>query len=275
MKGLARKNAKIHATAIVSEEAILGEGVEIGPYTLVGPRVRIGPGTRVLNNVVIDGRTQIGERCVIHTGACIGTPPQDKRYKEEYDTGLRIGDDNVIREYVTINVGTHPGSETLIGSRNLFMIGSHVAHDCTLGNDIVIANTVALSGHVTVEDWVVIGGLAAIHQFVRVGKYAMIGGLSRVVMDIPPFSLCNGQPARFYSANLVGLRRTGFSSKEISALKAALRTLFGSGLRLSSAAQKIAEEYAADPQVQYVLSFIKDSKRGITRASRGENSSED
>lgn len=257
--------ARIHPTAIVDEASQIADNVEIGPYTIIGPHVKIGNGTKIANHVVIDGYTEIGNNCKIFSGACLGTAPQDKKYN-----GIRsyliIGNDNMIREYVTMNVGSKDGSKTIVGDRNFIMIGVHVAHDCQLGNDITLVNSVGLSGHVTVEDQAVVGGLTGVHQFVRIGKLSMIGGVSKVNTDIPPFSICDGNPVKFYGLNSVGLKRAGYSSKDALQLKKALKILFASGLKFSTAIPRIKEEFNRNPDIDHLLEFVSKSERGIPRS---------
>ena len=259
-----KSKPRIHPTAVVSKEAELGHGVEIGPYSIVGPQVRIGSQTRIASHVVLEGQTHLGERCRLFPGACIGFPAQT-RASEIVRSTVIIGNDNLFREYVTVNAGMKDGSKTIIGDRNTFMINSHVAHDCVRGSDIVIANAVALAGHVCVEDAAVIGGLAGVHQFVRIGKLAMVGGLSKVVMDVAPFSIHDGQPAKFCGINAVGLRRGGFSSARMLPIKSALKTLFGSRINFERAIPKVQKEFKNNPDVYYLLEFIKNSKRGVAR----------
>ena len=250
--------------ALVSKEAELGEGVEIGPYTIIGPQVRIGDHTRIASHVVLEGQTHIGERCRLFTGVCIGSPAQTRKSDPVRSTVV-IGDDNLFREYVTVNAGMKDGGKTRIGDRNTFMINSHVAHDCVLGNDIVIANAVALAGHVEVEDAAVIGGLVGVHQFVRIGKLAMIGGLSKVVMDAAPFSINDGNPSKFCGINAVGLRRNGISSSQMMQIKAALKILFGARINFEQAVPKVEKQFKGNADVHYLLDFIKRSKRGVAR----------
>ncbi|HTL71164.1 MAG TPA: acyl-ACP--UDP-N-acetylglucosamine O-acyltransferase [Candidatus Eisenbacteria bacterium] len=256
----------VHETAVVSAGARLGDGVEIGPYAIVGPEARIGRGTRLSAHVVVEGRTTIGERCVVYPGACLGTPPQDKKWKP-CDSRVEIGDDNVIRECVTVHLGSKPGSVTRLGNGNFLMVGSHVGHDSVLGNNVTMANSVALGGFVQVDDGAVIGGLAGVHQFCRIGKLAMVGGLSKVVADVPPYSVCDGNPARFYGVNAVGLKRSGFSSKDLAEVKKALTLLFASGLNLQNALKRVGEECSRSPELETILSFVRGSKRGIVRVS--------
>ena len=256
----------IHPTAVVSKEAELGPGVEIAAYAVIGPQVKIGSGTRVGSHAVIEGQTQIGERCEIFVGACIGMPAQ-ARNLERVNSSVILGDENVLREYVTVNASMKEGGRTVLGRRNLLMIGSHVAHDCVLGDDITLANSVALAGHVTVEDRVMIGGLVGVHQFVRIGKLAMVGGLSKVVMDLAPFSMNDGHPARFCGLNAVGLRRAGIKTESMTRIKAALKILLGDGHNLERAVPLVEKRFGGDPQVRYLLSFIGNSKRGVARAT--------
>jgi len=260
---------KIHSTAIVDKKAKLADNVEVGPYTIIGPDVEIQDSTSVGAHVVIEGRTTIGERCRIFTGAVVGSIPQDLKYKGA-KSYLKIGNNNIIREYVTMNPGTDEGGVTSIGEENLFMAYSHVAHDCKIGDGCVIANSGTLAGYVTLEDKVVLGGLAAIHQFVRVGKVAIIGGCSKVVQDIPPFSTCDGHPARIYGLNPIGLKRLGIPRESQVALNKSFKILFYSGLSFKNAVDKVREEFGNSSEVNYLLDFIKNSKRGICRGKDGE-----
>jgi len=255
---------KIHPTAVIDKKAKLADDIEVGPYTIIGPDVEIGRATKLSSHVVIEGNTCIGDKCNIFTGACVGSIPQDLKYKGARSI-LKIGCDNIIREYVTLNPGTDEGGITSIGDKNLFMAYSHVAHDCKIGSGCIIANSGTLAGHVTLEDKVVIGGLAAIHQFTRVGKLAIIGGCSKVVQDIPPFSTCDGHPARVYSLNLVGLKRSDIDKQSQAALKKAFKILFHSGLCLKNAVDKTKQEIGLFREVEYLLDFIKNSKRGVCR----------
>ena len=260
---------KIHSTAIVDKKAKLADNVEVGPYTIIGPDVEIQDSTSVGAHVVIEGRTTIGEGCHIFTGAVVGSIPQDLKYKGA-KSYLKIGNNNIIREYVTMNTGTDEGGVTSIGEENLFMAYSHVAHDCKIGDGCVIANSGTLAGYVTLEDKVVLGGLAAIHQFVRVGQVAIIGGCSKVVQDIPPFSTCDGHPARIYGLNPIGLKRLGIPRESHVALNKSFKILFYSGLSFKNAVDKVREEFGNSSEVNYLLDFIKNSKRGICRGKDGE-----
>jgi len=257
----------IHNTAIVDKKARLADDVKVGPCAIIGPNVEIGKSTEIGAHAVVDGYTTIGEDCRIFTGACIGSPPQDLKYKDE-KSFLKIGNNNTIREYVTMNPGTDEGGVTSVGDGNLLMAYSHVAHDCKIGNGCVIANSGTLAGHVNVEDKVIIGGLAAIHQFVRVGKLSIIGGCSKIVKDIPPFSTCDGHPARVYGLNLIGLKRAGMTKEAIFLLNKAFKILFYSGLSVRNAIDNTRETVESCVEVEYLLDFVKASERGVCRGGK-------
>src|SRR3989339_379819 len=257
----------IHKTAIVAPEAQIPGDVEIGPWTVIGPKVKIGSGVKIGNSCLIDGSTVIGAGCQIFNGAVIGSVPQDLKYKGE-DTKLIIGENNIIREYTTINLGTVEKGLTQVGSNNLIMAYSHIAHDCAVGDNCVLANCATLAGHVTIEDRAVIGGLVAIHQFTRVGKMSIIGGCSKVVQDIPPFSTCDGHPAKVFGLNLVGLRRNEISQEALRALSHAFKILFFLGLNKTSAVEKARQDIPQSPEAAYLIDFIKSSSRGVARANR-------
>ena len=258
---------KIHPTAIVDKKAKLADDIEVGPYAIIGPNAEIAKGAVIGSRVTIEGYTAIGERTRIFTGAVIGSAPQDLKYKGQ-KSFLKIGKNNTIREYVTMNLGTEEGTFTSIGDGNLFMAYSHVAHNCRVGDNCVIANAGTLAGHVTLEDRVVLGGFAGVHQFVRVGRMAIVGGCSKVVQDIPPFSTCDGNPARIYGLNLIGVKRAGMSGKAQAELKKAFRILFHSGLVLKNSIGKVKKEVELIEEVKYLLNFLKSSERGISRGSR-------
>ena len=260
---------KIDKTAVISEGAFLADDVEVGPFTVIGPKVKIGSSVKIANSCLIDGNTTIGAGCKIYSGAVIGSIPQDLKYDGE-DTKLVIGENNIIREYTTINIGTIEMGITKVGSNNLIMAYSHIAHDCTIGDNCVLANAATLAGHVKIEDRAVIGGLVAIHQFTTVGKLSIIGGCSKVVQDIPPFATCDGHPARVYGLNLVGLKRAQAASGTISDLKAAFKYLFFSGLNKANAIEKIQGTLSQSPELTYLLDFIRTSSRGIARAVNTE-----
>jgi UDP-N-acetylglucosamine acyltransferase len=254
---------KIHTTAIVSPHAKIADDVEVGPYSIIGDHVELRRGVKVGAHAVIENWTTIGEQCRIYTGACIGIPPQDLKYKNE-QTFLEIGARNIIREYVTINPGTEKNSKTVIGDDNLIMAYSHIAHDCRVGNGNIFANNATLGGYVHIADKVTLGGLSAIHQFVRVGSYAIIGGCAKAVQDIVPFSMSDGHRARIYGLNRVGLLRAKFSSQEILSLRRAFKILFSMRLSIPSALNEIARSLPADKNITMLVDFIKASKRGIT-----------
>ena len=258
---------KLHPTALISKTAIVGSNVEIGPYSVIGPQVKIGAGTRVMSHVVIDGHTTVGERCVIFPGACLGMPPQDKKFKGEVSF-LQIGNDNTIREYATIHRGSAPGAKTVIGDKNFIMINCHIGHDCRLGDEITMVNGSVLGGHAAVEDGAVMGGYSGVHQYTRVGKLSMLGAFAKATMDVPPFSLCDGYPAQVCGINLVGLRRAGYSSSDLILLKKAIKTLFMSPFTLAHAAQKVKKELRPTREIQHLLEFVSASKRGIKRTAR-------
>jgi len=253
---------KIHPTAIVHPDAVLGEGVEIGPWALVAGTVKIGARTKVGPRVTIEGNTTIGEDNEFFTGAVVGSLTQDKKA----DGGvsyLKIGDRNAIREYVTINPGTLNGTETVIGNDNLLMAYAHVAHDCIIQNNVTLANNATLAGHVIVEDRAIIGGLSGVHQFIRIGELSITGGHSKVVQDIPPFMMVDGHPAHAFGVNTVGLERAGFSKEEKSAIKKAFKIIFKSGLALKNVIKHIQLEIPSSPSIETILSFLEKSERGI------------
>ncbi len=254
--------AHIHPTALIAEGAAIDKDVEIGPYSVIGGGVKIGAGTRVGSFCVVENDVTIGRGCKIFTGACIGTVPQDLKYSGAPSRVL-IGDNNIIREYVTVNLATTEGAATVIGSHNLIMAYSHVAHDCLIGDHCIIANGGTLAGHVTIEDRVVVGGLVAVHQFVRIGTLAIIGGCSKVVTDIPPYSTCDGHPARFYGLNLVGLKRAGVPAESIHELKAAYRIFFQSGLNKKHALEEMKKTLQVSKEIDHLVSFIASSSRGL------------
>ncbi len=256
---------EIHPTAIIHPGAEIVEGVKIGPYSVIAEHVRIGDNTVIDSHVVIDGWTEIGKGCRIFPFTSIGTPPQDMTYSGEKTT-VRIGDQNIIREYTTIHRGTKKGGgETVVGSHNYIMAYVHIAHDCHIGSHIIMANAATLGGHITVEDYAVIGGLTGIHQFVRVGMYAMVGACSAVSQDVPPYVSAVGNRAALYGLNMVGLKRQGFSKKQIASIKQAYTILFRSKLTLKEAMATIDEKIGDSEEVRRMVAFINGSKRGICR----------
>jgi len=248
----------IHNTAIIHSNAKIASDVEIGPFVVIGDKVKIDSGTKIKSHAVIEGDTEIGKNNLIFPFATIGLDPQDLKFKGE-DSKLIIGDNNKIREHVTIHRGTEDGGMiTKIGSNNLFMVGVHIAHDCIVGDHIILANNATLAGHVQIENHVVIGGLSAVHQFVRIGKGAMIGGMSGVESDVIPFGLVMGERAFLAGLNLIGLKRNNFSREEIHALRNYFKAVFLENIdeNFSARAKKIAEDFAEFNLVSEVLKFI-------------------
>ena len=256
----------IHSTAVIDDDARIGNDVEIGPYACIGAGVTLGDGCRVGAHAIIEGPTEIGPENDIAPHAVLGRPPQDLGYRGE-PTRLEMGAGNIVREFVTIHRGTPKDRGlTSVGDHNMFMAYSHVGHDCIVGNHVVLANGATLAGHVTVEDRVNIAGLCAIHQFARIGEYAMLGGGTMAPMDIPPYTMASGNHARLFGLNRRGLKRAGLGSEEQQALRSAYRILFKSGLRLEQALAQLQEESALQtPHVRHLIGFIQSSKRGITR----------
>lgn len=261
---------EVHGTAIIGKNVELEEDVYIGPYSVLEGKVTIGRGSRILSNVVIEGVTTIGSNCTIHPFATIGLPPQDTKYKGE-ETSVRIGDGNVIREYISIHRGS-VGAEgvTSIGDNNFLMAYVHVAHDCKLGSRITIANSVGLSGHVEVGDGAVIGGMAGVHQHTRIGAYAMVGGMSRISQDIVPYVIASGFDLKLYGINNVGLKRNGFSEETVNELKKAYKMLFREKLSLQDAIKKVQEELPYSDEIKLLIDFIQKNKRGICRSAGTE-----
>ena len=253
----------IHNSSVIDKEAKIGKNVKIGPFCYIGPKVHIGDNVEIISNVHIEGNTKIGKATKIFPFASIGTLPQDLKYKGEYNS-LEIGENNTIREYVTINPGTEGGGrKTVIGNNCLLMISSHIAHDCNIGNEVVIANNVPLGGHVTIEDSVVIGGNSAIQQFTRIGRLAMIGGMTGVLKDVIPFGLSFGNRNYLRGVNLIGLKRKKYDNKKIIELNAAYKKIFSSK-NLHENLSKINGEYKGNDLVAEVIKFIsKDKKRAI------------
>lgn len=254
----------IHSSAVIHTDAELAQGVEVGPFTTIGPNVRIGKGTVVGPNVVIEAGTIIGGNCKIFHGASLGGEPQIFNFKD-LPASLEIGDGTVIREYVTIHRSGFENGVTRVGNGCLLMAYSHVGHDCEIGNEVVVVNSTALSGHVIVEDKAFISGLVGVHQFVRIGKHAMVGGMARVNQDILPFSTVEGNPARLYSANAIGLKRANFKPDVRAAIKKALNLIGNPELNTKQAVEKIKMEIEMFNEVQYLIDFIENSSRGVTK----------
>ena len=256
---------RIHETALVDRCAEIDSDVEIGPYSIVGAGVKIGKGSRIKSHVMIEGRTTLGEGNVVFQFATVGSVPQDLKYKGE-PSQLVIGNDNTIREFVSLNPGTTGGGMiTRVGDRNLLMMYCHIAHDCVLGNHNIIANGATLGGHVVIEDYVIVGGLAGIHQFTKVGSGAIVGAGSMVSKDVPPYCNATGDRARLHGLNLEGLRRRGVGKEKIEALKKTYRIMFRSKLKTSDAIVKVRQELTGCGEVEQLVTFVQNSQRGICR----------
>jgi UDP-N-acetylglucosamine acyltransferase len=256
----------IHPSVIIDPKAEISEGVEIGPYSVIEKNVLIGEGTKIGPHVVIREGTHIGKRCQIFQFASIGEAPQAVAYRGE-KTSLFIGDQNIIREFATLHRGTvKGGGKTVLGNENFIMAYSHVAHDCQIGNQVVMANGATLAGHILIEDHAIIGGLSAIHQFCRIGAHAIISGLTGVSQDVPPYMMAAGSRAKLFGLNTVGLKRAQFSEQTLRALKKAYRIIFRSSLTLEKAMKTVEEDdIFLIPEVRHLLDFIQHSKRGISR----------
>jgi UDP-N-acetylglucosamine acyltransferase len=254
----------IHPTAIVAPGAVLGDGVSVGPFCTVGPRVTIGAGTRLVSHVVLDGALSLGRNCEVFPFASLGLRTQDKKHDGSM-ARTQIGDDCVIREYVTVNAATYEAGLTRVGDRTLIMAYCHVAHDCDVGNDVVMANAATLAGHVVVEDFAIIGGLTGVHQFVRVGRMSITGGCSKIGQDVPPYTMADGNPLQIHGLNVVGLRRRGIPSEEQNRLKEMFRILYRMDLATNQAVERILETHPFEGVVAEMVSFIRCSDRGITK----------
>lgn len=254
----------IHPTAIVHAGARIGAGCEIGPYCVIGEHVVLGPGCRLHSHVVIDGHTRLGQGNEIFPFVSLGLKTQDLKWKGGL-TRTEIGDHNTFREYVTVHSATGDGEATEVGSHNHILAYCHIAHNVTLGNHVIMSNVATLAGHVQVEDYAVVGGLAAIHQFCRIGKMAIIGGCSKVVQDVPPFMLADGNPAQTRTVNKVGMERNGVSEEAQTALRTAFKILFREGLTISNALERVETELSLLPEVQHLLQFIRSTQRGISK----------
>lgn len=256
---------EIHPTAIVSPKAELGTGVKVGPYAIIGDNVTIGDGTVIGPRAIVDGWTTIGKNNRIYTGAVVGNEPQDLKFRGE-KSYLFIGDDNIIREYATISRGTDGGGgETRIGNGNLFMSYVHIAHDCQIGNHVVVAHGSGVAGHVTVEDRAILSGLVGVHQFCKIGRMAMVGAHTMVTKDVPPFLLVDGNPARVWGINIVGLRRNGVSPEVRAEIKRAYKILYRSNLNVSQAIEQMEQELEASEEIDAFLRFLRSADRGICR----------
>jgi UDP-N-acetylglucosamine acyltransferase len=257
-------STKIHPTAIIDPSAKIGSDVEIGPYTIIGPECVIGDNCRIGPSVAIHRWTELGEGCRIWHGASLGGDPQDLKFKGGR-TKVIIGKNTVIRECATINLSTDEGDITKVGDNCFIMAYSHIAHECTVGNGVIMANSATLAGHVEVEDFAIIGGLTPVHQFARVGCYCMIGGSSAVQKDVLPYTKAFGNPLSMYGLNSIGLSRRGFNQEQRDAIEKAYRLIFRSHLNTSQAVTRIKEELPLTPEIKHILEFVESSKRGITK----------
>jgi UDP-N-acetylglucosamine acyltransferase len=255
---------EIHPTAIVHEKARIGAGCQIGPFCVIGADVVLGENCRLHSHVVIDGHTTLGQDNQIFPFASIGLQTQDLKWKGGL-TRTEIGDGNTFRESVTVNSATGDGEVTRVGSHNHILAYSHIAHNVIMGNHVIMSNVGTLAGHVTVDDYAVVGGLAAIHQFCRIGRMSIIGGCSKVVQDVPPYMMADGNPAQTRTINKVGLERKGVSDDSQTALRQAYRILFREGLTVSNGLKKIEQELEMGEEVRHLVEFIKGSERGISR----------
>lgn len=254
----------IHHTAIVDSSAQIAEDAEIGPFCVIGPEVIIGTGTILTNHVTVAGPTKIGEGNRFYPYCSIGQRTQDLKYVGE-PTYLEIGNHNSFREFCTVNRGTAPGTKTTVGNHGNFLAYSHIAHDCTVGDHVIFSNNGTLAGHVIVEDHAVIGGLSGVHQFCRIGRHAILGGCTKIVQDVPPFMIADGNPAELRGINQVGMERRGFSAEEVRSLREAYRFLCRSNLNVKQACDAIREQLSSNEHLNHLLGFVEESKRGIVR----------
>ena len=254
----------IHQTAIVHQNAKIGQDCDIGPYAIIGENVKLGDNVSVGSHCVIDGWTTIGSGCKIFPHAVIGMITQDLKYKggKSY---VEIGKNTTIREFVTIHMATAPEGKTIVGDNCLLLAYSHIAHECIIGNGVIMSNGATLAGHVTIQDKVIIGGLSGVHQFCRIGKFAYIGGCSKVTQDVPPYMLGEGDPFKIYGPNTIGLERNNFSEEAKEIIKKAYKILYRSHLNVSQAIEKIKKDLPQTEEIMYIIQFIAESERGIVK----------
>jgi UDP-N-acetylglucosamine acyltransferase len=257
-------SARVHPAAFVDPAARLGDGVVVGPGSVIGPHVTIGEGTRVDAHALVTGWTTIGRGCHLHHGAVVGSAPQDLKY-DGVESYLVVGDHTVFREYATANLATEPGATTRVGSHCLLMAYSHVAHNCQVGDRVIVANAVQMAGYVAIGDWAIVGGGSVVHQFTRIGAHAMIGGGSRIVQDVPPYVKTAGNPPRNGGTNSIGLARRGVPADVRAAIDRAYRIFFRDGLTVAQAVERIRAEYPGMPDVELFARFCETSVRGIGR----------
>jgi UDP-N-acetylglucosamine acyltransferase len=252
----------IHPTAIIDPGAELADDIVIGPYAIIGPRVTVGAGVRLGPRVILERNVRLADRVQVGAGSILGGDPQDFKYRGE-ETWVEVGADTVIREYTTINRATTATGRTTVGSGCYLMTYVHLAHDCHVGDGVVIANATQLAGHVTVQDRAILSGLNAVHQFVTIGSYAFVGGCTRVSQDIPPYVKAAGSPMELYGLNTIGLQRAGFTPEVMSALKRAYRLFFNSEWNLGQALERARAELPAFPEVERFVAFVESSGRGV------------
>lgn len=253
----------IHSTAIVDPSAQIGENVSVGPFAVVGPNCVVGANTELGPHVVLEEFTSVGRDCQVRAGAVLGGPPQDAKFKGERSY-LRVGDRNLIREYVTLHRATGEDQETVVGDDNLILAYSHAGHNSRIGSNVLIANNVEMGGHVTIEDGAILGGLVGVHQFARIGRLALVGAFSKVVQDVPPFMLADGRPTDVLDLNARGLRRAGFKPASRAALRRAYKLLYRANLNVSQALEAIAADLAPDPELAYLVAFMQRIKGGAS-----------
>ncbi len=255
--------AFIHPTAIIEKGAQLDTSVSVGPYAYIGPKVRIGPSTVVHHHATVEGNSSLGRECEIFPYALIGGKSQDLKFAGGHPP-LKIGDRNIFREFCTVHAATTEAGCTIVGHDNFFLAYAHIAHECTVGNHVVMSNNATLAGHVEIEDHVIIGGLTAIHQFSRIGRHAFLGGCAKVVQDVPPFMIADGNPAKVRAVNKIGMERNGYSEEDVRQARSVFKWLYRSGLNRTQALQKLSSEEEADSAiVKKIIEFIQTSQRGL------------
>jgi UDP-N-acetylglucosamine acyltransferase len=256
--------SQIHSTAVVSPKAELADDVSVGPFTIIEDDVQIGSGCRIASHVLIAGGARLGENVKVSQGAVLATEPQDLKFGGEKTT-LEIGNNTTIREYATLNRGTSYHNKTVVGRNCFIMAYAHIAHDCILGDNVIMANSVNLAGHIEIDDFAIIGGVVPVHQFVKIGAHSMIGGGFRVQQDVCPYALAGGYPLKVVGLNAVGLKRRGFSREVLRELDRAFKFLFHSGLNTTQAVERIKDEMEIIPEVKVILDFIERSDRGLVK----------
>ncbi len=254
--------SRIHPTALVDEGAQLGQGVEVGPFAIIGPDVVVGEGCRIGPHAVLERYVRLAPRVSVGVGSVLGGPPQDFKFKDE-ETWVEVGEGTVIREYVTVNRGTAATGKTVIGGSCFLMSYVHVAHDCRVGDRVIIANSTQIAGHVTIHDYANLSGLAAVHQFVTIGSYAFVSGCTRVNQDVPPYVKAAGNPMELYGLNSIGLQRAGFAPQTIAGLKRAYRLFFNSDLNLGQAIERARLDLPDLPEIDRFIGFVESSARGV------------